>query len=462
MLPAQILSAQSTYNVKDYGAQGDGSTNDTNAVQAAINAARAAGSGTVYFPSSGGCYLVSSLTAYSNIDYSGQSESVCIQGSSNNASIFVTASGSAFSNSRISDLTFTGNGTGSSGAACIWLGGPTNVIIDHVTATKCAGDGFYITGYGSNLATPGDGLLVKNSIASYSGRNGMSIITGMNITVRGSVFEYNNIGAPYDGVDIEPNNSSQTVENITFENCSFLNNGNSGSTASGHNGFNVWETYANLPNLNLRLIHCRFKGNLRDGLYAAGSGHTLSGIYVIDGSMANNQAMNGYRGGVDIWNTSNVVVSNVQVSSPASSGQAVYFSGVSGAVVANSKLSAGAMDLNTNSSTGAQVYTSTTLVQGTHAGSYSMPSGTAPAIAATHLPAGTHGVAYSVTLMAAGDAPITWTTVAATGNSLPPGMTFSSGGVLSGTPAAPGTYTFTAQATNDVSFDERTFTLTIN
>ncbi len=44
------------FNVKDYGATGDGSTNDTTSIQNAINAAQTAGGGVVYFPS--GTYMV--------------------------------------------------------------------------------------------------------------------------------------------------------------------------------------------------------------------------------------------------------------------------------------------------------------------------------------------------------------------------------------------------------------------
>jgi hypothetical protein len=189
LLP-HALGAQPMYNVKQYGAVGNGSANDTSAVQAAINAAHTAGYGTVYFPSSTGCYMVTSLTFYSNLGYTGQSGSVCVGSLSNSVSMVQTPSSSAFSNARISYLIFQGIGTTSSGPECVGLTAPTNIVIDHVTATKCAGDGFYITGYGTNHAIPGDGLLMTNSTASHTGRNGMSIITGKNITVRNSVFEY--------------------------------------------------------------------------------------------------------------------------------------------------------------------------------------------------------------------------------------------------------------------------------
>jgi hypothetical protein len=364
------------------------------------------------------------------------------------------------SNATISNLTLNGNSTTyHSNYSCLYLYAPTNVTVANVTTTACGEDGIYITGSGTNQATAGDGLLLTNVTSTYNGRNAMSIITGKHITVRNSTFAYSKISAPYDGVDIEPNNSSQVVENITFENSSFLNNGLSGSSSSGHNGFNVWQTFANLPNLNLQLVNCTFSGNVRDGLYAAASGYKLTGISVIGGTMSNNLAQAGYRGGVDVWNANNVVVSNLNVTGAS---QAAFLSGVSGAKIANSTLSASSYDVNTNSSSNAQIYTSTTLVEGTKTGSFSTPAGSAPKITTASLAAGVAGAAYSQPLAATGTATITWSTVSATGNSLPPGLSLSSGGILSGTPSAKGTYTFTVQATNAVTFDARTFTVTVN
>ena len=65
------------YNVKAYGAEGDGTTNDSPAFQSAYNAAVAAGGGRVYIPPSSSCYLLNSAINMTN----GGSAQVIIQGS---------------------------------------------------------------------------------------------------------------------------------------------------------------------------------------------------------------------------------------------------------------------------------------------------------------------------------------------------------------------------------------------
>lgn len=84
----------------------------------------------------------------------------------------------------------------------------------------------------------------------------------------------------------------------------------------------------------------------------------------------------------------------------------------------------------------------------------------APVISSTSpINPGTQTTAYSFSFAATGTLPINWSVT--TGN-LPPGLTLSSSGVLSGTPTSAGTYTFSVQATNSVGVaGPQTYSLTI-
>ena len=79
----------------------------------------------------------------------------------------------------------------------------------------------------------------------------------------------------------------------------------------------------------------------------------------------------------------------------------------------------------------------------------------------TSLAGGAVGTAYNATLGASGEN-ITWTWVAVTGSSLPPGLELSTSGVISGTPTAQGTSNFTVTASNNGGSDSKEFTLTID
>ncbi|MDT4912614.1 MAG: hypothetical protein QOC66_1742 [Pseudonocardiales bacterium] len=66
------------------------------------------------------------------------------------------------------------------------------------------------------------------------------------------------------------------------------------------------------------------------------------------------------------------------------------------------------------------------------------------------LPHGTVGEAYSATLTATGGAYPTYVWSLAPGSSLPPGLTLSAGGVISGTPTAAGSFPFTVSVNDPV------------
>ena len=83
----------------------------------------------------------------------------------------------------------------------------------------------------------------------------------------------------------------------------------------------------------------------------------------------------------------------------------------------------------------------------------------APTITTESLPNGTVGTAYSQTLAATGSGTITWTLES--GDTLPAGLKLENG-VISGTPTAVGTSTFTVTATNSYGSDSKQLSITID
>jgi len=65
LLGANAWSAATVFNVLDYGAHNDGSAPSTEAIRSAIQAAKAAGGGTVYVPA--GNYVTGPIELVSNL-----------------------------------------------------------------------------------------------------------------------------------------------------------------------------------------------------------------------------------------------------------------------------------------------------------------------------------------------------------------------------------------------------------
>jgi hypothetical protein len=105
---------QSYYNVKDYGAVGNGSTNDTTSVQAAINATHTNG-GIVWFPA--GTYLCDALTAYDNTSIYGAGLGVSVIKANSAVSLLSIQNPSvvATHSPLFQDFTLEGNSAGSIG-----------------------------------------------------------------------------------------------------------------------------------------------------------------------------------------------------------------------------------------------------------------------------------------------------------------------------------------------------------
>ncbi len=96
---------------------------------------------------------------------------------------------------------------------------------------------------------------------------------------------------------------------------------------------------------------------------------------------------------------------------------------------------------------------------GTVTQSLSITIGVALSISTTSLPNGYLSISYSQTLAAAGGSgSYSWSVVS---GSLPPGLSLSSAGVISGTPTTAGTYSFTVQVSDGISTKPQSLTITV-
>ena len=131
-------------SVKDFGAVGDGVTDDTAAIQAAI--AAISPTGIVFFPS--GRYVHTGLTVSANITLRGESmTATTLINNTNTPSLAVkrTASSGALLNCGIFQMTLQGN-TGASSAqhGLIIDGCSSGYLVDQVRCLQHGGDGFRI------------------------------------------------------------------------------------------------------------------------------------------------------------------------------------------------------------------------------------------------------------------------------------------------------------------------------
>ena len=221
-----------TVNVRDKGAKGDGKTNDTAAIQDAIDAVSGTG-GTVFVPN--GTYMVQGTT---NRRLRLGRKMVLRLADGATLKVIPNAE-KAYSILRIRDVndvaviggTLVGDRAQHQSTEGQWgMGiyiGPRvkRVSVVGVTAKEMWGDGFYVGG-GEHIA-----LCSVSSI--HNRRQGLSIIAGKHLLVWNSLFAETRGTRPSAGIDIEPDFAKQRVANVRIERSTFRNNAGGGIMVSG-------------------------------------------------------------------------------------------------------------------------------------------------------------------------------------------------------------------------------------
>lgn len=274
---------------EQYGAVGDGATDDTDAINACLAANRNVifsktykikadknnynGSSTpdrytygVSVPSGrtllfgGGAKLVCQT---SNAAYSA---ALCLYGTSDVSIIGATIDGDRATN------TLT-TGEWGHGIVCR---AANNVIIRDCTIYNCFGDGIVIgTSNAIDVDAIGSDICVENCKIYNNRRQGITVGGGKNIAIKGcEIYEINGT-APQAGIDIEPNKSTTEVSNVLISNCYFHDNA-------------TWDiTNINGEQTGIVIENCRCEGEVNIGTgEVAICGGSYRGIRPVGGKLA--------------------------------------------------------------------------------------------------------------------------------------------------------------------------------
>jgi hypothetical protein len=262
------------YNVKDFGAEGNGATDDTAAIQGAIDAA--VSGGTVFIPQ--GTFLVNpaggGLQLRSNIVFEGTGYGSVIKVPNASNSINNVLKVEAKTNVAVRNLRLDGNRSAQSGGTNygLYIAGSTNCVVDTVWADNFTGVGIHVYDC--------DAIMLTHCFASNNFYHGYEFEQARDCSLAGSRGYANDMH----GILVSPGEiGGSGAKGNKFVNCSFDTNGNYGIAMNAAN--DDMSAFLNEGNM---FANCNVTDNAHYGI----------NIYKQDKQIFNNMyvARNGYFG----------------------------------------------------------------------------------------------------------------------------------------------------------------------
>lgn len=221
-----LAKSQKNVNVENYGAKGDGMTDDTLNIQKAIDYVNSVGGGTVSIPA--GDFIINpdvSINMKSGVQLSLSGDTVLKSSASGrvNSEVIniVDVNDVSVTGGKIIGDRYIHKGTEGEWGVGINIVGSSKISVTGIHISNCWGDGIYI---GDRLASD---IKIDNVISDNNRRQGLSITDARNVTITNSEFTNTNGTLPQAGIDIEPN-PGQSVENVKIDNVKLIGNKGSG------------------------------------------------------------------------------------------------------------------------------------------------------------------------------------------------------------------------------------------
>jgi polygalacturonase len=297
-------------NANDFGATGDGRTDDTRALQTAMDQA-AQEQRPLYLPS--GSYIVTNtLVASSNLTIVGDDATIvtAIDEYGNSSRPVPTLQINDASNVTLQGLKIDGRGDAyyhNEYKHCVSIQGSDKVLIENCDFIAAKGDGLILNDLQSGAHNRN--ITVRRTKCTGNFRLGLAVTDVESALFEDCEFTNNRGTSPMAGVDIEPDRGDCQIDNIVFKNCVIAQNGIRDRDGAGVNVALVAEPIAFQG--NIRFEACTISDNGIQGVLCYNSR---------DLQIMNCQITYNGSSGLEIFRSS----SNIEIEGGSISGNAVY------------------------------------------------------------------------------------------------------------------------------------------